>query len=81
MRPGSLGDGGSPAPDEDFATDPRLSWDRPPASPPPSGPAAARVQPARAPRWRYRVLLAGQRGDQAGLAVSVAVVAVHLLPR
>ncbi len=77
MRPGSLGDGGSPAPDEDIAADHALDW----GSPLRSGPAAARVQPPRPARWRYRVLLAGLIAALAGLAVSVAAVAVHLLPR
>ena len=46
-----------------------------------AGTAAARVQPPRPARWRYRVLLAGLIAALAGLAVSVAAVAVHLLPR
>lgn len=76
MRPGSLGDGGSPAPDEDIAAD-LAGW----ASPPRGGHAVARAQPASPARWRHRMLLAGLAAALAGLAVSVAAVAVHLLPR
>jgi hypothetical protein len=81
MRPGSLGDGGSPAPEEDIATDPRPSWGRALASPPRGGHAAAHVQPPHPARWRYRVLLAGLIAALAGLAVTGAAVVVHLLPR
>jgi hypothetical protein len=81
MRPGSLGEGDHPAPAEDIAAPPWPSWDRAPASPPRTVPAAAHVQPPRPARWRYRILLAGLIAALGGLAVSVAVVAVHLLPR
>ncbi len=77
MRPGSLGDGGGPGPDEDLAAPPVPGW----GSPPRSGHPAAHVPPPRPARWRYRVLLAGLITALAGLAISVAAVAVHLLPR
>ncbi len=60
-------------------TSPRICPAR--GNPPRSGHAAARVQPPRPARWRYRVLLAGLIAALAGLAVSLATVAVRLLPR
>ncbi len=81
MRPGSLGDGSPPAPDEDIAADHQPGWPRWPAGPARSAHAAAHGQPPRPARWRYRVLLAGLIAGLAGLAISVAAVAVHLLPR
>jgi hypothetical protein len=81
MRPGSLGDGDHPAPDQDLAAAYPLGWDRAVASPPRTAHPPARVQPPRPARWRYRVLLAGLIAALAGLAFSVAAIAVHLLPR
>jgi hypothetical protein len=81
MRPGSLGDGDYPAPDEDLAATSPLGWDRAVASPPRTMPPPARVQPPRPGRWRYRVLLAGLIAALAGLTISVVAIAVHLLPR
>ena len=81
MRPGSLGDGDYPAPDEDLAATHPLGWDRAVASPPRPMYPPARVQPPRPGRWRYRVLLAGLIAALAGLTISVVAIAVHLLPR
>ncbi len=77
MRPGRLGDGGRPAPDEDVAPAHLPGW----GNPAPVGAAAPRIQPASPARWRYRVLLAGLTAALAGLAVSMAGVAGQLLPR
>ena len=81
MRPGSLGDGDYPAPDEDLAATHPLGWDRAVASPPRAVHPPAHVQPPRPARWRYRLLLTGLIAALAGLAISVAAIAVHLLPR
>ena len=81
MRPGSLGDGDYPAPDEDLTATHPLGWDRAVASPPRAVHLPAHVQPPRPARWRYRLLLTGLIAALAGLAISVAAIAVHLLPR
>ncbi len=81
MRPGSLGDGDYPAPDEDLAATHPLGWARAVASPPRPAYPPARVQPPRRGRWRYRVLLAGLIAALTGLTISLVAIAVHLLPR
>jgi hypothetical protein len=81
MRPGSLGDGDYPAPDEDLAATHPLGWYHAVASPPRPTYPPARAQPSRPGRWRYRVLLAGLIAALAGLTISVVAIAVHLLPR
>lgn len=81
MLPGSLGDGDHPAPEEDIAAAHQFGWERVPAGPPRTAHAAARVQPPRPARWRHRLLLAGLIAALGGVAISVAAVAVHLLPR
>jgi hypothetical protein len=81
MRPGSLGDGDYPAPDEDLTATHPLGWDRAVASPPRAVHLPAHVQPLRPARWRYRLLLTGLIAALAGLAISLVAIAVHLLPR
>jgi hypothetical protein len=81
MRPGSLGDGDYPAPDEDLTATHPLGWDRAVASPPRAVHLPAHVQPPRPARWRYRLLLTGLIAALAGLAISLVAIAVHLLPR
>ena len=81
MLPGSLGDGDHPAPEEDIAAGHQFGWESWPAGPPRTAHAAARAQPPRPARWRHRLLLAGLIAALGGVALSVAAVAVHLLPR